>query len=190
MDGDRRADVADLLARLRAGDREAGERLFEVLHEDLRAVARSLFRSQRRGHTLQATALVNEAYLKFAAPLRDGAAWQDRAHFLAVASRAMRQVLQNHGRARGAAKRGGAAARMRVTVGGVAGDAPDELDALDVHAALDDLAALDSRQAAIAEMKYYAGLTHPEIAEALGVSVRTVEVDWSMAKRWLRRRLG
>lgn len=178
-----------LFGRVRAGDPAADADLFARLYEDLHATARRVFASQRRSHTLQPTAVLHEAWLKMArAGSRD---WKDRAHFLAVAAKAMRQVLVNHARDRAAAKRGGSDRGERVTLSGVAGDDPSAgADVLSVHEALEALALLDARPARVAELRVFAGLENREIAEALGVSLRTVELDWRMAKDFLAGRLG
>jgi len=174
-------DTARLLERMNSGDPQAAEALFGILYEDLRRIASSLFRSQRRAHTLEPTALVHEAYLKMVGAER-AASWQDRAHVLAVAARAMRQVLANHARDRAAEKRGGGALRERVTLAGVEGCGGAAVDAVAFHEALDRLAGLDDRQSRIAEMRLLGGLSIEEIAVLLGVSTRTVELDWRMAK--------
>jgi RNA polymerase sigma factor (TIGR02999 family) len=177
-------DTARLLERLRDGDPQAAEALFALLYEDLRRIAGRLFRSQRRTHTLEPTALVHEAYLKMVGADR-AQGYADRAHVLAVAARAMRQVLANHARDRAAQKRGGGADRERVTLAGVAGTGGAAVDAVAFHEALDRLAALDDRQARIAEMRLLGGLGVEEVAVLLGVSTRTVELDWRMAKQAL-----
>lgn len=182
--------VDALLARLREGDEEAAGELFSTVHGELRNIARALFRGQAPGHTLQPTAIVHEAYFKLLRSAASGASWQDRAHFFSVAATAMRQVLVNHARDKAAHKRGGPDAR-RVTLGDDHGMAAwPETDVLDVHEALEELAKLDERQARIAELRFFAGLTTKEAAEALGIAPRTVELDWTMAKGWLARRLG
>ena len=178
-------DVTVLLHRLRDGEPEAANALFQRLYGELRGLADVLFRSQRRDHTLQPTVLVHEAYLKM---LRPDAEWKDRAHFFAVAAKAMRQILVNHARDKAALKRGGGAAQ-RVTMA----DAPApglDVDVLAVHEALQELAKLDERQAQLAELRFFGGLNNKEIAEVLGVSLRTVELDWKMAKDQLSQRLG
>ena len=178
-------DVSRALERLRAGDPAAAERVFSLLYDELRRIAERVFRSQRPDHTLQATALVHEAYLKMVdAPGAQD--WKDRAHVLAVGVRAMRQVLANHARDAAAQKRGGGEARARVTLAGLGADGGDRaVDAAAFHEALDRLAALDERQAHIAEMRLLGGLPTEHVATLLGVSPRTVELDWSMAKRRL-----
>jgi RNA polymerase sigma factor (TIGR02999 family) len=164
--------------------------MFGMLYQELRGMAGGIFRSQKANHTLQPTALVNEAFLKMIRPAKGPAPWQDRAHFLAVAARAMRQILVNHARDRSAKKRGGGEDRRRMTLAEVAvpGLAKD-LDVLAVDEALTALRELDEEQAKIAELRFFAGLTNREVAEALGRSLRTVELEWKMAKAWLAERL-
>lgn len=183
--GKARAETTELIARARQGDGAASDALYERLYGDMRRIAGSLFRSQRNNHTLEPTGVVHEAYLKLVGA-NSPASWQDRAHALAVGARAMRQVLANHARDRSAAKRGGGSARQRVTVAGIEGDgASRALDAAAIHEALERLSALDERQGRIAELRLLAGLPIAEIATLLGVSTRTVEVDWRMAKQQL-----
>lgn len=183
-------EATALLARLQAGDAAAGEALYALLYDDLRRIAGRLFRTQRSGHTLGPTALVHEAWLKLAGAGSE-ARWNDSVHALAVAARAMRQVLANHARERGAAKRGGARARGRVTLSGLAGGAEaSAVDAAALHEAFERLEALDARQARIAELRLLGGLDTAQIAALLGVSLRTVELDWRMAKDVLARHLA
>jgi RNA polymerase sigma factor (TIGR02999 family) len=179
------SEVERLLERVKAREADAAAELFQVLYGELRALAERLFRGQRRGHTLQPTALLHEAYLKV---VQAPGAWQDKAHFFAVASKAMRQILMNHARDRAAQKRGGARGGARVTLVEVA-DAEGPLDLLDLHEALEELERLDARQARIAELRFFAGLSVPEVAEVLGLAPRTVELEWKMAKDLLARRL-
>lgn len=184
------AALRALLERAGDGDADAASRLFELLYPNLRAIAGKVFREQRGPHTLQPTAVLHEAYLKlFGNAARGGAAWENRAHFLNVAARAMRQVLVNHARDKHADKRGGDAVRVTLSDAEPAGDA-FEPGVLDIDAAITELAALDERQGRIAELRVFGGMTNPEIAQALGVSLRTVELDWSMAKRMIARRLS
>jgi RNA polymerase sigma factor (TIGR02999 family) len=180
-------DATVILGRLRDGDPDAGEELFGLLYPQLRGLAGAIFRSQKANHTLQPTALVNEAYIKMMKP---GAAWEDRAHFCSVAAKAMRQILVNHARDGAALKRGGGAVGRSITVADAVDEGGGELDILALHEALEDLAQLDERQAKIAELRFFGGLPNKEVAEVLGVSLRTVELDWSMAKGWLASRLG
>lgn len=179
-------EVGRLIERARGGDVAAANALFARLQGDLRALAASLFRSQRPGHTLQPTALVSEAWMKMLGPGRAPPAWKDRAHFFAVAATAMRQILVNHARDRAAQKRGGGRAAARVTLSGVpdvGGGAP--IDALDVEDALAALERVAPEQARIVELRLFGGLTNPEIAEVVGRSLRTVELEWRLAKSWL-----
>jgi len=181
-------DVTVLLHRLRDGEPDAGSELFGMLYGELRALAGAIFRSQRASHTLEATALVHEAYLKMVRP-DSNAAWQDRAHFFSVAAKAMRQILVNHARDKAALKRGGGAGRRVTLADQVSPVLGHELDVLAVHEALEELAALDERQARIAELRFFSGLGNKEIAEVLGIALRTVELDWKMAKDFLGQRL-
>jgi len=180
-------DVTALLARWRGGSAEAGDALMEKVQGELRRIAASYLRRERGGHTLQPTAVVNEAYMRLV-PQR-GVHWENRAHFYGIAARMMRRVLVDHARKRRAAKRDGLA-ESPVTITGIAAPAgPDEVDVLMLHDALSALAELDPRQAEIVEMRYFAGLTVEEIAEVLHVSTATVKREWTTAKLWLRRRM-
>jgi RNA polymerase sigma factor (TIGR02999 family) len=175
-------DVTVLLRAARGGDREALDRLMPLVYDELRAMARRQIGREREGHTLHATALVHEAYFKLASGGFDAG---DRAHFLAIAARAMRQVLVDHARTRDAKKRGGGWART--TLGdahAAAGFRPDEMIALD-----DALEQLDPRQRQVVEMRFFAGMEEKEIADVLGVTDRTVRRDWVKARAWLYRRL-
>jgi RNA polymerase sigma factor (TIGR02999 family) len=184
------ADVSDLLARMRAGDEAAAGALFSSLQSELRALAAHVFRSQRAGHTLQPTALVNEAFLKMLGREGAPAPWQDKTHFFAVAATAMRQILVNHARDRAAKKRGGGAAK-RVTLSDVAlTEAGGPADVLDVEEALAALERVDPDQARIVELRFFGGLTNPEVAEVVGRPLRTVEMEWRLAKTWLAARLA
>ena len=187
---DPRDEPEQLLARVRSGDAAAAGELFTVLHDELRGIAGRMFRGQPSDHTLQPTAVLNEACIKLLRASADGPKdWKDRAHFLNLAARAMRQVLVSHARDGAARKRGGDA--VRVTLGDVeGGNLSAAPDVLDVDSALTELRELDERQAQVAELRFFGGLENREIAEALGVSLRTVELDWRMAKTWLARRLG
>jgi len=155
------------------------------VYEDLRRLAEAYFRRQDPGHTLQPTALVHEAWLRLA----QGPAIADREHFLAVAATAMRQILVDHARRRGAAKRGGDASR--ITLDDAVSPAPaPALDLLDLDAALTMLARLDPRKARVVELRFFAGLTLAEVAAVLHVSAVTIGTDWRMARAWLSRELG
>jgi RNA polymerase sigma factor (TIGR02999 family) len=181
-------ETTRLLDRVRAGDRAAAEAVFARLYDDMRRIAERVFRTQRRDHTLEATALVHEAYLKMAGD-DHVAKWRDSVHALAVAARAMRQVLANHARERAAGKRGGEG-RERLTLSAVPGEEGRDVDLVAFHEALERLSALDERQGRIAEYRLLGGLSTDQIATLLGVSPRTVELDWKMAKQSLSRWLA
>lgn len=183
-------EITRILGKLREGESGAAEELVGRLYPELREIAGRIFRSQRGHHTLQPTALVNEAWLKMMSPERDAGDYRDRTHFLAVAATAMRQILVNHARDRNALKRGGGVDRERVTLSGVVVPEGDGADVLAVDEALRELAELSPRQARLAELRFFGGLTNREAAEALGVALRTVELDWKMAKAWLAERLA
>ena len=166
-------------------------RLFVSLYSELRKLAAGLMRHERPGHTLQPTALVNEAYLRLVNPPAMG--WQDRAHFMGIAAAAMRQVLVEHARRRSAEKRGGGTDRVALNE---AIDIPEgdpaisDLDILDLDRALTAYARLDERAARIVELRIFTGLEMREIAQLLGVSERTVYDDWRVARMWLAHALG
>ena len=179
-------NVTALLARHRRGDHEAREQLVPLVYNELRRLARSKLRNERAGHTLQTTALANEAYLRLAG--LEKWEWRDRAHFFGVMSGIMRRVLIDHARKRGAARRGGGAVRVPLDEGlEIAADRPQELIALDD--ALSALGALDPRQERIVELRFFTGLTVEETAEVLGISPRTVKREWAVARAWLRAEL-
>lgn len=164
--------------------------LFAQVYEELKRVARRYLSRERAGHTLQPTALVHEVWMRL--QHQDRAAWQRRTHVVALGAQAMRRILVDHGRGRKRVKRGGHA--PRVTLHEWLDAAHDRAvsidDALAIDEALTHLAAIDPRQAQIVEMRFFGGLTVPEVAEALGVSARTVEGEWTHARAWLRRELS
>ena len=164
----------------------AAEELAPELYGELRRVAERALSRERRGHTLQPTALVHEAFLRL---LGQRVAWRSRAHFLGVAGQAMRRILVDHARRRAAAKRPSPAERVTLSGLAAAGGGED-VDLLDLDAALDRLARLDPRAARVVELRGFAGCTAEEAAEALGVSEATVARDWRMARSWLRRELA
>jgi RNA polymerase sigma factor (TIGR02999 family) len=178
--------VTELLRAWSDGDDDALERLMPVVEAELRRLARGYMARERREHTLQPTALVNEVFLRLtdARLIR----WQDRAHFLGIAARLMRRVLVDHARARGYGKRGGGAQRVTLDEGLVA--APDRgLDVVALDRALEALAKVDGRKSEIIEFRFFGGLTVEETAEVLHVSPDTVKRDWRLAKLWLLREL-
>ena len=177
-------DITGLLVAWGDGDRAALDQLMPLVNAELRRLARGYMRGERPGHTLQTTALVNEAYLKLVGQRR--VRWQNRAHFLAIAAQQMRRILVDHARRRKYQKRGGGA--LQVTLGeaeGIADERAPNLVALDE--ALAALAEVDPRRARVVELKFFGGLTTEEAAEALGVSDTTVERDWTVAKAWLHK---
>lgn len=187
---DAATDITELLRRFEGDAPEQLNLLFERLYEELRAIAGRRLRAERAGHTLSATALVNEAYLKLSD--LDELQWQNRAQFFAIAARAMRRVLVNHARDRGAQKRGGDVRVVTLTGGMVEDPGASALswaEVITVETALAELYRLDERQGQVAEMRLFAGLTHDEVAEVLGVSVPTAERDWRVARAFLARAL-
>lgn len=175
-------EVTALLLRWSDGDAGALDQLTPVIYDDLRRLARSLLSQERPDHTLSATALVHEAYLKLIDQRR--VQWHNRAHFFGAAAHVMRRVLVDHARARASSKRGGSAVKIAMNDSLAIVDALSE-DLLDLDAAIDALAAVDGRKARVVEMKFFAGMTSQETAEALHVSDATVERDWTLARAWL-----
>ena len=174
--------VTELLARWSHGDDRALAELTPLVYEELRRIAHRHMGGQRPDHTLQTTALVNEAYLRLAD--QTDPRWQNRAHFFAVAARAMRQILVSYARSQQAQKRGGGALKVELDEAAIV--SPEESkEIVDLHEALERLAALDSRKAQVVELKYFGGLNHDEIAEVMKISTMTVRRDWVFAKAWL-----
>jgi RNA polymerase sigma factor (TIGR02999 family) len=179
-------DVTSLLARWRDGDEDALQQLVPIVHEELRRLARRQMAAERAGHTLEPTALVNEAYLRLV-NLKQ-MQWQDRAHFFAMAARLMRRVLVDFARSRGYQKRGGGAKQVSFTQAlDVAEGQPTDVVALDD--ALEALAHVDERKGRVVELRFFGGLSVEETAEVLSVSRETVRRDWKFAKMWLLRHL-
>jgi RNA polymerase sigma-70 factor, ECF subfamily len=175
-------EVTELLTRWSQGDNAALMELTPLVYDELRRVAHHYLSGQRRDHTLQTTALVNEAYLRLAD--QTNSRWQNRAHFFAVAARAMRQILVSYARSQRSQKRGGGA--FKVDLDEAALVSPEESkEIVELHEALDQLATLDSRKAQVVELKYFGGLNYDEIAEVLKISRVTVRRDWEFAKVWL-----
>src|SRR5437773_8581230 len=174
--------VTQLLAEWSHGDNAALVELTPLVYEELRRLAHHFMEGQRPDHTLQTTALVDEAYLRLADQTKPS--WQNRAHFFAVAARAMRQILVNYAKSNRAQKRGGGA--LKVELDEVAIISPEESkEIVDLHEALERLAALDSRKAQVVELKYFGGLNYDEMAEVLKISPVTVRRDWRFGKAWL-----
>src|SRR5262245_30882778 len=184
MDGSP-GEITRLLKRAAEGDLAAENELLPLVYERLRAMAAQILRSERPNHTLQATALVHEAYLRM---IGDGqVSWQNGAHFFAIATRTMRRVLVDHARKINAGKRRGNRVSLESAL--VYSD-QQSAELLDLDEALDRLASWDPRQAHLVELRFFAGLSEQEAAEVLGVSQRTVRRDWKMAKAWLYGELG
>ena len=182
-----RPGVTEMLLAWRQGDEKALESLIPLVYDELRRLARARLRREPRGHVLQTTALVHEAYLRLVDINRMNV--RDRSHLLAMAARMMRQILVDHARRRAARKRGG-----RVTMVGLdelsMPTAEPGIDVLALDEALNDLTRLDARLCRVVELKYFSGLTIDETAETLQVSPATVERDWTIAKAWLHQRLS
>ena len=186
MQGQPSNQVTELLVRWRGGDKAALDSLMPLVYSELHRIANHYLRSERQDHTLQSTALVHEAYVRLAA--QDLPVWQNRAHFFAVAAQLMRQILVDYARRHRASKRGGSVYKLTLE------DAQDQPEATDVDiVALDDalkeLAAMDSQQSRVVELKFFGGLSIDETAEVLGISSSTVKRDWITARAWLFREL-
>jgi RNA polymerase sigma factor (TIGR02999 family) len=180
-------EITQLLRRAAAGDAKAESRLIETLYSELRQIAAGFMRRERSDHTLQPTALVNEAYLRLLG--QRGIAWQDRGHFFSLAARVMRRILLDSARARGALKRGGKACHQVDLEEGHRSTVEPGEKLLDLDAALQRLSTIDPKQARIVELRFFAGMTEGEIAEVLGISERTVKREWQMARAWLHAEL-
>ena len=183
--------ITALLAELSAGNRDVEARLIPQVYGELRRLAAHYMRSERGNHTLQPTALVNEAYTRLIQ--QPQIPWQSRAHFFATASHLMRHILVDHARARRAGKRGGV--QQQVTLDDALLPSPERtpehtIDVLILDEALENLAQFDPRQARIVELHFFGGLTFTEIALVLKVTERTVKRDWSMARAWLKGELS
>ena len=180
--------ITRLLQAWREGDGEALDALIPLVYDELRRLARRYMRGQKPGHTLQTTALVNEAYMRLVGS--DQVRWQNRTHFFAVSAQVMRRILVDFARARNNLKRGGGAAN-RVTFDEAIELVPGRrTDLVALDDALRALADLNARQSQIVELRYFGGLTEEETAEVLGISERTVRREWALARAWLFRELG
>jgi RNA polymerase sigma-70 factor (ECF subfamily) len=178
--------VTRLLQESRNGSREAMDQLIPVVYDQLRNLATSYMRSERPGHTLRATALVNEAYLRL---VGSDVEWTDRNHFFAVAARTLRRILVDHAKAHNRQKRGAGADRVDLNEAALIGpESPSGI--VDLDEALNRLAALDERKSQIVEMLFFGGLTYDETAAALGISPATLHRELTLAKAWLYRELG
>jgi RNA polymerase sigma-70 factor (ECF subfamily) len=180
-------NVTLLLAQLRDGSQDAANRLIPLIYTELRRMAGAYMRREQPGHTLQATAVVHEAYMRLVEGQQGP--WQNRAHFFGIAAHTMRQVLVDHARRRHAGKRGGPSAR-KVAIDDALFIAPDKLeDVIAIDEALERLAAIDPRQSRLVELRFFAGLNVEEVAEVMGISPVTIKREWRSAKAWLHREL-
>ena len=179
--------VTQLLMKWSEGDQTALDQLIPLIYDELHRLAERHLRHERAGHTLQATALVNEAYLRLVD--ERGVSWQNRAHFYAIAARRMRHILVEHARSRDAAKRGGG--QYKLSLSKVDRITPrKDVNLLALDEALQRLAEIDSQKSRIVELRYFGGLTVEETAEVMGISPATVKREWSMARAWLRREIS
>lgn len=181
------ASRSELLTGLSVGGRAAVDALLPIVYDELRALAAACLRGERSDHTLQPTALVNEVYVKLAGQANIN--WSDRAHFMALAARAMRNTLVNHALARAADKRGGGVRPVMLSTS-IMPSEKNAVDAVELDEALTQLAALDSRKAKVVELRFYGGMTVDEISHVLGISISTVEADWRMARAHLSSQLA
>jgi len=179
-------ELTHLLLAWSQGEREALNRLIPVIYEELRRIAHSYIRGERRGNTLQTTALVNEAYLRLIDCSRVN--WQNRAHFLAVSAQLMRRILIDYARSRGYQKHGGAMERISLKESQIVSAGSDP-DLVELDEALQALAAVDARKSQVVELRFFGGMTAEETAEVLGVSPDTVLRDWKLARTWLAREM-
>ena len=179
-------ELTHLLLAWRQGEREALDRLIPVIYAELRRIAHSYIRGERRGNTLQTTALVNEAYLRLIDCSRVN--WQNRAHFLAVSAQLMRRILIDYARSRGYQKHGGAMERISLKESQIVSAGSDP-DLVELDEALQALAAVDARKSQVVELRFFGGMTAEETAEVLGVSPDTVLRDWKLARTWLAREM-
>ena len=179
--------ITQLLVDWEKGDQGALEKLMPLVYSELRRLASNYLRRERGEHTLQPTALVNEAYLKLVD--QRNAKWQNRAQFFGISAQLMRRILVDHARQHQAVKRGGSQ-QQRISITSVEKLAQEpEVDLLALNEALDELAHIDPQQSRIVELKFFGGLSIEEIGEVLGISHATIERDWKMARAWLRRQL-
>jgi RNA polymerase sigma factor (TIGR02999 family) len=181
-------EITELLVAWTDGRRDALNELMPVVYEDLHRMATSYMQREPGGHPLQATALVNEAYLRLIDQRR--VQWRNRAHFFGIAAGMMRRILVDQARRRRAERRGGAWERVTLTGVDVAAEEPNQIDVLALHESLERLRSFDPQQERIVELRYFGGLTIEETAEVAGVSEATVVREWTIAKAWLRANLS
>lgn len=187
MPDERPNNVTKLLDRVGRGEGQAADELLPLVYDELRSLAAAYFRRERSDHTLEPTALVHEAYVRLVQQANPE--WANRAHFFAVAAKAMRNILVNHAVARAAEKRGGG--RPAITLDtDLAPSTIKEIDPIELNDVLDRLATLDERKARVVELRFFGGLSVDEVAQVLGVSLSTIEADWRLAKAWLSKELS
>lgn len=186
-ENDQQSEIAQLLSEVAVGKEPAADRLMPLVYERLRLLANKLLRDESPAHTLQPTALVNEAYLRMVGQTR--VHWEGKTHFFAIGAKMMRRILVDHARTNKRQKRGGGMHRIELDDDLCVSSRNDE-DILAIEEALEKLTELDPRQAQIVELRFFGGLTVAEVAEVMGVSKRTVESDWTMLRAWLRRELA
>jgi RNA polymerase sigma factor (TIGR02999 family) len=182
-----RGDVTQLLEEFTAGNKEALSSLLPLIYDELRRLAAYYLHRERPNHTLQATALVHEAYLRLVN--QRAVRWQNRSHFFGVAAQAMRRILVDHARAYGATKRGSGEHKLPLDEASAVG-VSQSFDVLALNEALDRLATFDEQQVRVVELRFFAGFSVEETAEILGVSPATVKREWAMARAWLKREIG
>jgi len=187
MDSTPRNDVTELLVAWSNGNQAARDQLMGVVYDELHRLARRYMRRESPGHTLQTSALLNEAFLRLVD--QKNVQWQNRAHFFGIAAQMMRRILVDYARSRNYAKRGGGARALSLDEALVVSDARNE-EVVNVHEALERLTEFDSRKGQIVELRFFGGLSIEETAEILGVSPGTVMRDWTLAKAWLHRELS
>jgi|ERR1041385_7634333 RNA polymerase sigma factor (TIGR02999 family) len=175
-------EVTRLLVDLRTGNKDAESKLLVLLYDELRRIAASYLRRERPDHTLQPTALINEAYLRIVDLAQQN--WENRAHFLGVCARIMRQILVDHARQRNAAKRGGKDRPLPLDDHSIS-SAHRSIEFVALDEALSRLEAFDSRQSRVVELRFFGGMSEEEISHILGISVRTIKRDWNVARAWL-----
>ena len=182
------SDVTQILTAIEQGDPKAADQLLPLVYQELRKLAAQKMAREQPRHTLQATALVHEAWLRLGADAQPG--WQNRAHFFAAASEAMRRILVERARRKHREKRGGGAEHVDVADLEIAAPLGNEEESLAVHEALDRLAGHDARKAEVVKLRYFVGFSFEETAEVLGVSVPTVKRDWAYARAWLHQEIA
>lgn len=181
-----REDVTRILVSWSAGEPDAAQRLMPLVYEELRGLARQYLQRERRDHTLQATGLVHEAYLRLVG--QTATTWQNRAHFFGVAAAVMRRILVDYARSHRAEKRGGNLEKLQLDEASALSPQKD-VDLVALDDALNDLAKFDPRQSQIVELRFFGGLTVEEVGEVLEISPRTVKREWRLARAWLRREI-